>query len=262
LILISFYQPITRIEKPSAIKPQNFSPPLKTFFMIPVAIIWLVRRYMKKRNLKFRFPKWNTGNRFPLLVVFLVSCLVILSFTSPAQYRSVNYSITRNGSKIGSLRFCQFTRGDKDYIKIESEVKVRFILSFTVKASEDALYSGGVMVKSSIFRQTNGSVKANKQHEAVNNQYVIHDGSREGVFKNYPITFNMLRLYAGEPVNVDQVYSDNYETFITLEKTEPHSYKISLPNGNYNVYHYENGILKMAEVHTDLYTAKIEPTNS
>jgi len=232
--------------------------------MIPVAIIWLIRRYMKKRNRKFNFPTWkNARNHFPkFLAGFLVIVLLIISLTGRSQFRSLNYSIMRNGNKVGTLKFCQTKNGAQEYMRVESEVKARFIFSFTVKAKEEAFYCNGVLTRSSIFRQTNGNVKANKQHEAVNNEYVIHDGSRREVLKNYPITCNMLSLYAAEPVNISQVYSDNYETFLNIEKPEPHKYKISMPGGNYNYYQYENGVLKTVEIHTDLYTAKIELINS
>jgi hypothetical protein len=219
---------------------------------------------MKKRNLKFGFPKWSRiGNPLTkFLIGFLLIAALIISLTGHSQYCSHSYSIIRNGNKIGTLRFSQTVSGTQEYMRVESEVKARFILSFNVKATEDALYSNGVLVKSSIYRQTNGNVKANKQLETVNNQYVIHDGRRQEISKNYPITSNMLSLYACEPVNISQVYSDSYETFLNIEKPEPHKYKITLPGGDYNLYHYENGILKTVEIHTDLYTAKVQLTNS
>ena len=232
--------------------------------MIPVTIFLLIRRYMKKRNLKFGFQNWRkAGNHFPkFLFVSLLIAILVISFNAHSQYSSRSYSIMRNGNKIGTLRFSQTTKDSQSYMRLESDVKVKFIFCFTVKAAEDAVFTNGVLVKSSIYRQSNGNVKANKQLERVNNQYVIHDGSRQEVSKNYPITSNMLSLYSGEPVHISQVYSDNYETFIDIENPEPHKYKISLPGGNYNLFHYENGILKTVEVHTDLYTAKIQLTNS
>jgi len=226
--------------------------------MIPVAIVWLIRRYMKKNNTKISDLLRQFKNHFPKFIAFLLLViLVLLSVTSKAQKRSLSYSIIRNGSKVGTIQFSQTTNGGMNYLNLESEVKTRFIFTFTAKAKEEAVYSNGVLLHSSIYRQMNGSEKANKQHEAVNNQYVIHAGKKTETVKNYPITFNMLSLYTTEPVDIGKVYSDNFQTFLSIERSESHKYKITMPDGNYNYYYYQNGILKTVEVHHSLYSATI-----
>ena len=132
-----------------------------------------------------------------------------------------NYQILRNGNKVGSLHFSETATGDMDYLKMESDVKTRFIFTFTAHANEEAVYYNGVLLRSSIYRQLNGNEKVNKQHQARDNrQYIIHKGKGSEVTKNYPITYNMLSLYSKEPENINRVYSDNFETFIAIQKTE------------------------------------------
>ncbi len=107
----------------------------------------------------------------------------------------------------------------------------------------------------------NGDEKANKQHRADNGQYIIYKGKKSEVMKTYPITYTMLSLYSREPENIGKVYSDNYETFLAIQKTDAHKYKITLPDGNYNYYYYKDGVLKLVEVHHSLYTANIVLVN-
>jgi hypothetical protein len=140
---------------------------------------------------------------------------------------------------------------------MESDVKTRFIFTFIAHALEEAVYFNGVLLRSSIYRQLNGNEKANKQHQETNRQYIVHKGRETEVLNNFPITYNMLSLYSKEPESVSKVYSDNFETFLAIQQPEPHKYKVTLPDGNYNYYYYKNGILNQIEVHHSIYSANI-----
>jgi len=194
--------------------------------------------------------------------ILLLIILLIFSTNSYSQNKTFNYQIIRNGDKVGSLLFSETSTGDLDYLKMESDVKTRLIFTFTAHASEEAVYNNGILLRSSIYRRLNGTEKANKQHEATGNrQYLIRTGKTSEFTKTYPITYNMLSLYSKEPENISKVYSDNFQTFLAIEKAASHKYKITLPDGNYNYYYYKNGILNLVEVHHSFYSANIILTN-
>ena len=224
--------------------------------MIPVIIIWLIRRYREKNKIKKIAILLKNSKKYlrPFSLLFLVS---LLSVNSYSQNKVLTYQIVRNGNKVGTLRFSETSTGDMDYLKMESDVKTRFVFTFTAHSNEEAIYYNGVLLRSSIYRKLDGTEKANKQHQADNQQYVIHAGQRTEVTKNYPITYNMLSLYSKEPENISQVYSDNFQSFIAIQRTDQHKYKITLPDGNYNYYYYKNGVLNLVEVHHSLYSANI-----
>ena len=224
--------------------------------MIPVLILWLIRRYREKnRGKNVAIVQTNPKKYLRLLSVLLV--LTLLSIKSHSQSRTLTYQIVRNGNKVGTLQFSETSMGDMDHLKMESYVNTRFVFKFTAHSNEEAVYYNGVLLRSSIYRQLNGTEKVNKQHQAGNQQYVIHAGERTEVTKNYPITYNMLSLYSKEPDNVNQVYSDNFQRFIAIQKTDQHKYKVTLPDGNYNYYYYRNGVLNLVEIHHSLYSANI-----
>ena len=215
---------------------------------------------MKQQTAKPGTPqtRGEHGNNFPPII--FIACLFFMflpAFKIFSQTRALNYEILRNGNKVGKLHFAQSSIDGMNYMKIESDVKTRFVFTFTAMSKEEAFYYNGILVRSSIFRQMNGKEKANKQHQAVNKQYIISTGKNYAVARNYPITYNMLSLYSMEPGNISQVYSDNFETFIAIEKAGDHKYKITLPDGNYNYYYYGDGILKTVEIHHSLYSASI-----
>ena len=214
----------------------------------------MTRLFSIRRNRRTKRLNHNPGR---ITGILFLTIILMQSLQCHSQARSLSYEILRNGNKVGTLNFTQSVISGMNYLQLESDVKTRFIFTFTAHSKEEAIYSNGILLRSSIFRQMNGREKANKQHQVLNNQYVIHVGKNSAITQNYPITYNMLSLYTIEPININKVYSDNFETFIAIQKVEMHKYRISLPDGNYNYYYYKDGILNMVEVHHSLYSATI-----
>ena len=181
----------------------------------------------------------------------------ILAFAGFSQTRSLDFQIVRNDNKIGTVRFSQNTSGATDSLKMESNVKTRFIFTFVGSVQESATFHNGVLLESSIYRKFNGDEKANKKHRAMNSQYIISKGKNSIVMRDYPITYNMLSLYCNEPINITRVYSDNFEKFLSIQKLDTHKYKITLPDGSHNIYHYNDGVLTCVEVHHTFYTVNL-----
>jgi len=232
--------------------------------MIPVLIIWLIKHYRENNKGKVAVVAPKIAKKYLPFVaaILLLIILLIFSTNSYSQNKTFNYQIIRNGDKVGSLLFSEISTGDLDYLKMESDVKTRLIFTFTAHASEEAVYNNGILLRSSIYRRLNGTEKANKQHEVTGNrQYLIRTGKTSEFTKTYPITYNMLSLYSKEPENISKVYSDNFQTFLAIEKAAFHKYKITLPDGNYNYYYYKDGILNLVEVHHSFYSANIILTN-
>ncbi|HET9824973.1 MAG TPA: DUF6134 family protein [Chitinophagaceae bacterium] len=235
----------------------------KIYLMIPALIIWLLRRYRHRHMLQQAIDFKQLKRPLPSIVgLALLALAMLITLTSHAQSRQFNYQIVRNGSKVGTLNFSETTNGVTDYLKMESDVKTRFIFTFTAHASEEAVYRNGILLNSSIYRKLNGNEKVNKQHLAQNSQYIIRKGNNTEINRNYPITYSMLSMYCKEPQNISKVYSDNFETFLPIQKIDGHKYKITLRDGNYNYYCYKDGVLNRVEIHHTLYSANIVLTNN
>ncbi len=224
--------------------------------MIPTLIYLLLRRYRKAHPdtiLKIRKTVSRIGRIIALLIVFIAAANAVFS-----QERKLDYVIKRKGSEVGSLSFSLLSQGTKTWLKLESEVRTRFILLFTAKAKEESIYENGILTWSSIYRKMNGHEKANKKTRLSGNNYVISKGNESETLNNYPIRYNMLCLYTQEPSAGTQVYSDNFQQFLDIQVIAPHHYKIRFPDGNSSEYFYRNGICIKVKVNHSLYSATIE----
>jgi len=224
--------------------------------MIPTIFFFLLKRYSRYQPAKaerIQSIVTKTGR-----AVFMILLCTAISAIASSQEKKLEYQIKRNGTVVGDIHYTQNSYGNRTKLMIESEVKTKFIFTFTAKAQEESIYDNGIMTWSFIYRKMNGSEKVNKKTKAFDNNYTIFKGSKSEMLNKFPIQYNMLSLYTTEPISISQVYSDNFEQFLDIQKSTDHKYKIELPDGNYNYYCYEEGILNKIEVHHSLYSATIQ----
>lgn len=189
----------------------------------------------------------------------LFSVLFFLFFiASQAQEKTVNYNVLQNGNIIGQMQFYQKSYHDEVFLKISSEVETRLIFGIHIKTEEGSHFKNGKLMSSYVKRQVNGKEKANKTTQFINSNYKTLAENKKGQIKEQYIAYNLMLLYSKEPVDENQVYSDSFQQFLTIKKTDHHSYRIALPDGNYNDYHFLNGMCQKVELHHSLFTINIQ----
>ncbi len=222
--------------------------------MIPAFIIWLVKKYMlhaKKDNNQHMLTPINRKK-----IIKLLSLLLLFSIPSMAQ--QYHYNVLYRGNNIGNMYLTQIQNGDELSIKLTTNIKMNMLLSVSVYDAEEALYKEDKLIYSTVYRKVNGKQKANRQTKYYNGCYEIVTEGKKGKLNKTSINYNLARLYCKEPVNITEVYSDAFQQFLNIEALGAHKYKLALPDSNYNVYYYKNGICNKVEVHHTFYTVEIQ----
>ncbi|MCC9065342.1 DUF6134 family protein [Flavobacterium piscisymbiosum] len=214
-------------------------------------LFWLLKKDTNPLFKSFSFQAIKSKIQFVPIFLFF-------ALTSQAQKKTVNYNVLRNGSIIGQMQFYQKTNNDDVFLKISSEVKTRFIFGINVKTEEGSHFKNGKLMSSYVKRHVNGKEKANKTTQFVNSNYKTLSENKKGQIKEQYIDYNFMLLYSKEPVGEDQVYSDSFQQFLSIKKIDNHSYRIVLPDGDYNDYHFLNGICQKVELHHTLFTINIQ----
>src|SRR5436190_21108705 len=98
-----------------------------------------------KRNLGL-FKKKNIPIKYILLGFFISN---IFQASICAQERKLIYDVVRNGNIIGSVIFVELNKDQKRFLRLTSDVKTRFIFSFSDHSEEATTYEDGIMVYSS-----------------------------------------------------------------------------------------------------------------
>ena len=180
--------------------------------------------------------------------------ITTLSHTPAAQSQILNYKVVQNNSVIGWLKLERKDSLNSSLITSSSEIKKRFLLLFTIIENQEVLFQNGMMMRSYVYRKVNSDIKVNKRTTYTGNHYEVKKGKFLTLINLSSITYNQLSLYFFEPVNVREVYSDNYERYLKIEKTGNEFYTMELPEGNKNYYYYKNGVCSKVKVEQSLFT--------
>ena len=188
--------------------------------------------------------------------VMFLCLLLLVAVSAPAQSHHLRYAIHRGEDKVGELTFRQTTEGTQTTYLIESQVKVSLLLSITVQAWEKSVFENNVLQSSSLLRKVNGRERTNKQITKTGNGLHITNKNQKSLTKNFLVKYSSHCLYTKEPHSFTNVFSDNYQQFIPIQKMADHHYKIRFPDGGSNEYYYENGICKRINVKSALFDAE------
>lgn len=225
--------------------------------MIPALLFWLFKKYARPTfnqfYLQLSSSNWlRLTKKKTILLLLLASVLVV-----QAEEKTVTYRIKRNGTVIGQMQLEQKRNGDETFLKLNSKVKTRFVFEINVQTADESHFKNGQLIYSTVYRKVNGKEKEHRETKFLQSNYQLLAGNKSSMF-NSAINYNMMLLYCQEPTHISQVYSDNFQQMLAIKKLAPNSYRINLPDGNYNNYYFENGICKTVEIHHSFYTITME----
>src|SRR5690242_127289 len=108
---------------------------LKHTVMIPALIVMLMRRYQKSYPQQFlvmraRFVKL-------LRVVLMMVAALVMALLTRAQEKTLSYTVSKNGKKIGEMYVKEIRKGSTIYLKLQSDIKTSFILTISAKGIEE-----------------------------------------------------------------------------------------------------------------------------
>ncbi len=183
--------------------------------------------------------------KYKLIFLFIVCTFAVFA---KAQERKLVYNVVRNGKIIGNINFVELINGDRKFISMNSDVRTRYIFSFTDNTSETAAFDQGIMVYSSFYQKQTGSGITNKTTIASGKSYQVTDGGESKLKSMSPIRYNMLLLYTTMPEGINKVYSANFQELLDIRKMATDKYRVTLPDGKYNDYTYKNGTCVKVEI--------------
>lgn len=167
----------------------------------------------------------------------------------------------QGGNSIGWVKIDKNDSASNCLITLGSEIKKRMIFLFTIIENQEVLFQNGLMMRSYVYRSINKDIKSNKRTSFQGTHYQVTKATTSNQVALNRIDYNFLSLYFLEPVNIKQVYSDNFEQLLNIEKISNY-YKIKLPDGNTTSYYYTNGICSKVKVEQSLFTIEFVLTQN
>ena len=195
----------------------------------------------------------NRSIKISFLLIHFALFLSIVSFT---QRSVLTYNVVQNNDIIGWLKLDKRDSANSSFIKFSSEIKKRVVFLFTIIEKQEAFFQNGIMTYSYVYRKINDNIKVNKFTTYVSGHYLVKKDKSSTPLMLNNIAYNQLSLYFYEPATIQQVYSDNYEQYLKIEKSGNQYYTLKLPGGNKNTYYYSNGVCTKVKVEQSLFTVE------
>lgn len=180
--------------------------------------------------------------------IIFISCIAIfIPNNLNAQEKILSYNVTWKENIIGYVNLTEYTTDRKVFYGLKSEVKTSYIFSYHSYTNENSVFENGNMLYSFYYQKENGKETINQTRIAGNYFKLTSDGNVDSQISN-PIRFNILQLYGNCPGKSIKVYSTHYQKFLDFIKMTESKYRLELPNGNFNYYHYIKGICTQVDV--------------
>jgi hypothetical protein len=226
--------------------------------MLVLISIWILKKFFPL----YSKPLYDRRSLLKFLhlprITALIAFFLLSSFLIYSQDKTLTYDIFYKGNVVGNMQINKRVNEENVYLMMVSRVRMKIFTSLRVYIEEQSLFNKGKLMYTCVYREVNGKVKANQKTRASGEVYQIDSEGKTGTISSRSINSNLILLYFYEPLQVRQVYSGNFQQFVDVKPVGDHTYRIDLPDGNYNFYTYKNGVCSRVEVHNSMYTIRME----
>ena len=184
----------------------------------------------------------------------LLGLLSILMPTDEAVGQQLRYDVVKGDKVIGQLYSNRRRDADEVYYLMESSVTFRVIFEIQIDYFLECSFQDGKLVKSVTRNLVNDDVRNQSQVQRSGNQYEIVCDDNTWMLNHPGIEHNMASIYYEEPRQVTKVFSERYGEFLSLRNLRTGLYEMTLPDGQVNLYKYEEGVCTEVTVQNRLAT--------
>ena len=178
-------------------------------------------------------------------------CILMLlsAFSTLAFGQTHTYDIYKGSDRIGEILVTKRTKGSKTTYEANSNSEFRIIFSNEMETRLSADYENNELVSCNSKNTLNGKIRSHARMKKEGDVYHFFKHPAEKYQKREkPIRNSTVQLYFTEPLNITDVYSENYLENCPLKALGNHTYELVLPGGKINHYIYKNGKLEEIKV--------------
>ena len=183
--------------------------------------------------------------------------LALLPLAVFGQTKNYNYQVLRNRDQIGFIAITETQDKQRRTIELESNIKAKVVFTVSVTTSEKTMLEDHRIIYAESRKKINGNDEVSRKLTSKGNGYEFIKNSKPVQLETATIFNNTVSLFVTEPVHSMTVFSDTFNKLLVLKKIGEHSYLLELPDGNRNIYHYQDGICSEVKLEHKFFTARI-----
>jgi len=193
-----------------------------------------------------------------LLIVF--SSLLKTGDGVDAHVSKAYYDIIKNEKVIGYMLCSKLANNETvEYIN-ESSAHFSILIDISVYSKLHSSFNNGILRDGKLLRVVNGKTKAEKSIAWNNDKYLINSDGKSSTLQS-KINFTTACLMYVEPQGIQNIFSENFGSYINIKAIAAHKYEFKLPDGSNNTYTYYEGKCTEVKVETAYADIYIKPRN-
>jgi len=174
--------------------------------------------------------------------------LIFLGGTTKVTDSSIFFDIVHRDKVVGSLIASQKTIGSKIDYQSVAKIETRLIKGIEVDYKYDVTFENQLLKKADVHITINDKPHAETSTVWKDDTYQIIESDGKKKTLQHAIDYTTILLYFKEPTRVSECYSEQDGSLNSISALGNHPYKKINSKGNENTYHYENGVLKKANI--------------
>lgn len=222
--------------------------------MITYLLYRLLRKYFKNNAYQVLRIRHFLKTVTKLLLPILLCLLLIKSYSQESIFE---YEVIRNNKVIGHTVVTAIKKPGRVTYKVAADISVSFIKDFKAVSVEETVFEKGLMISSIFSRSLNGENKGKRKTMLLDSMYQIENDGKKSIHHFGKINYTCSSLYLNEPLNRKYIYSDNHQSWLKIIEIKLHNYKLELPNGNYAIYQFENGICTRIDIYETFFNVSL-----
>ncbi len=183
----------------------------------------------------------------------LLISFFLLLFSSILHAQELKYNILWGEKNVGEITASKVKKGDSTTYKIIADANFKVLFNYHIEYYTKCIYTENKITHSYANYELNDKVKEETTIKHKNGTYTC-DNCKDFDTEISPIGFSISKLYFFEPSKSGKVFSERFGEYVKIFKESEHVFRMHLPNGNDNFYHYKDGNLVKVSVDRALYS--------
>jgi len=186
-----------------------------------------------------------------LLILFKHTC-------SFAQIQNVKYKVIYKDKEVGTLIATKQTSDSIIFYQNKTKIDTRIITKVSLEYDYKITFEKGLLNESIVQIELNGKSRKNSKTVLEKNKYHYYEDEKLSHLISENINYTAAMLMLEEPIDIQNVYSEENGTFHSLKKIEEHIYEKKGEKNRINTYIYKNNILKKAIIDAGIIEFQVE----
>lgn len=165
-----------------------------------------------------------------------------------AHAQKLEYDVVKGEKVIGFMRSNKVVSGDTTYYKVESQTKLKMLMTFNIYYVFEETYVKGKLISGNAESKLNNSTQKQSKVWANKGHYIVRLDGYDNKIDADRIDYSIPELYYSEPGDRAEIFSQQFAEHLIIKKEKDHVFSLYSEDGKNKHTYNEKGICEEVRV--------------